>query len=541
MLSQCSVREDNAAIFLNLLDFAIRTHDTGDDAVTVKDGIGAFGMAIISAIDALKAMDKDPFKGIKPFEPGASRPSDLFAVQGQLSKAIWFLCARMPQREYQKFRQDWAGKAELLKKATDRLIMRLHGDVESLYPAHLLIRPFAQLRFLLRLHHEWLWEPDAEEPPILKAVAQLSSLSLDECHRQMRGHEKLLERAYADGTISDYIKERRKSPLANMPKDRASITEDLLLSVKYKDTPRIRCLELSLVLLQYACCMIGDYLKEGQSFYARLQTAMPSQRMSDLFDSSSIIRRSLSFVTSSYCQATDLIRASPEQASAAYGAFLGLLERFEMLNLVPNVTSTLRQVELAANDYFRGVVSRRPHFFFCDKTEVFFQELSTSLDGFVTALRTFEYEQSTGGGADVSASGDSAKLDQIMRLNLLEIEMMSTLQTGQNSGNRKLDTVIKDVKVIKAEQNSPSEADSTKHGPVPKHPAMIDAAISLLKEWAAKNPAPNTASAAHNIFVKWEKDEKSGELKPGNRYTNEKSFKGIVARHWARVRLPNAR
>ena len=351
----------------------------------------------------------------------------------------------------------------------------------------------------------------------------------------MREYEKELERRNADGTIGELIKSRSKQPLDNVPKDRAGITEELLLTVKYKKEPLVRCLELSLVLLQYACCMMGDYMKEGQSFYSRSRNDMPRQRMSELFDSCSVLRHALSFVTSAFCQGAHRLDAPLEQASSAYGALVGLLERFEMLNLTPSVMATLRDAELAANDYFRLITAKQSHFAFIhsETANSLFRDLSASLDGLATSLRTFEYEQSTANEPMSSVVDGSAKFNELVRLALRNSQKLDALRTGQESAKRKLDVIGKDVKVIKAEQDSPSH-DSKRHGPPVKFPRMVDDAILLLKNWAKENPAPNSAIAARQIFDEWERKEKEGKLKRGNRYKSLKSFQVIVARKWMR-------
>ena len=110
---------------------------------------------------------------------------------------------------------------------------------------------------------------------------------------------------------------------------------------------------------------------------------------------------------------------------------------------------------------------------------------------------------------------------------------LKTITRQNDAAARKLEIIRKDVKVVKAEQDSPSH-DSKRHGPPVKFPRMVDAAILLLKKWAKENPAPNSSIAARQIFDEWERKEKEGKLKRGNRYKSLKSFQVIVARKWMR-------
>jgi len=527
--------EKYKARFYNLRNFAMEKHDTGDDEGIVSEGIGAFGRRIIKVIEEWRLMDLYPYFGRKQFNQGTPRASDFFAGQGDLSKAIWLLCAYVPRREFQRFRKNWPDKAKLYVAAVDGLLCRLHGELESLYPPLMFIRPFAHLRFLLRLHDEWLWEAEGGEPGIFKIMAYLANLSLDECSRLMRGYENDVDRSYTDKAVDELLKKQRRRLDEPAPNSRTAVVEEHLLTVRYNQDPKVRCLELSSVLLQYACCMIVEYLKEGRSFYSRMQIEMPRQRLSELFDSCAVVRHSLRFMTDCFGKAYPFIKTPVQQLSAAHTAFVDLLERIELLNPPPSVLATLRDAELAANDYFRMImVDCRRGSGHVDGVNDLSRNLSASLDGFSTSLRTFEYEQSSKVRDDGMTACNPAAINEIMRVTLSNEKKIDAIRNGQDAAARKLETIRKDVKVVKAEQDSPSH-DSKRHGPPVKFPRMVDAAILLLKKWAKENPAPNSAIAAKQVFDEWEKREREGKLKRGNRYTSLKSFQVIVARKWMRT------
>lgn len=520
--------------FFDARNFAMEHHDTGDDEGIVSEGIGAFGRAIIKVIEELYYINIDPFFGERPFEPGSNRASDFFAAQGELSKAIWHLCAYVPRHEFQRFIRNHPDDAKYYISSVCKLVARLHNAIAGLYPESFFVRPFAHLQFLLQLHYSWLWVNEDKEPFIFKVMAYVVNLSLDECNRLMREFEGNIDRSYSDRAVDDYLQNVRRNEFNILPNSRVAITEESLLSVIYSPEPQIRCLELSAVLLQYACCMMGDYLKEGQAFYSGGQTAMPKQRMSELLDSCSVVRHSLRFITECFCEAIHLKHEPVEQVKSAHSALLGILERFEMLNLPPSVLSSLRDTELAANDYFRMVMNSLPtNVGISDAANQLTNELFNSMDRFTATLRTFEFEQSTRSQSANVPLLDSAALKEIMRVALSNERKLDAIQTGQDAAARKLETIRKDVKFVKAEQDSPSH-DSKRHGPPPKYPQMVEDAINLLKEWGKKNPAPNPAIAAREIFNRNKKDEKEGRIKRGNRYTNLKSFQVIVGRRWAK-------
>lgn len=390
------------------------------------------------------------------------------------------------------------------------------------------VRYFHYFKFMVEIYYKTLLDSDSFRYELIELWADFVRSELLSLSAEMAQAEK-----------GGAVVPAKKSQSSDIPDtDIFSATEKVISEERFSPVIAVRVAELSSFAFQYYCCRLSRIVDAG------------TDKMYTIFERGSFFRRFVTLFNDSLlaCVGSGVYIEQP-LITRTFLVVNQVMARVRLYKWNEVVREAIEYSEMARIGYSKFLSlachchrpAHIPDAIRCVKNH------DQMLDELAKQMRLFEEKngtkkrnlKSTAKYPSIFDMPDSGVFDWLANeMRSIHKEVMAELKTvtRQNDATkRKLDVIGKDVKVVRDEQTSPSEVDSSAHGPKPAHQPMIDAAIKLLKEWAKKNPAPNSAVAARQVFDEWKTMEKMGKIKRGNRYTNLKAFQGIVARHWKRI------
>lgn len=505
---------------------------TGGGGVA-KHGLEGFALAVLRSFEENLATAHRPLVGAGPFNMGEDRPSDLFAPQGIIGKAIWLLADESAQAEFQLARKRCADNPNRLYELTDSLLQELQMWLGCWYPPSMVRRAFCHLRFLVTLFCEWKWVHESEVPIVFRVWAFVVSESLGKMSKAMRDYEDELGSVYAYGSFDGFRKNRLSE---TSPSDRCEMVEERLLETEFSGDAAIRCVELAAMVLQFSTCLAIESVKGAEKFFRGEDLQIPEIRLFNVFDKCSFLRRAVELLHDSFHEiGNDFSSMHISLVENAHGLFSDLLEVLEHFNLPAEVLSWLRALQCSCNNYFGKMmgVSGRGCFMMEPVGDVY--------DGFMDCLTEFDlslgYYENGLYSRVKSLSHGNGFAGQAIDPGIAEIcfkthAIVSRMADKQDMMRRTQLQQGKDIKFIKAEQDTPSQVDSKRRGPTVKYPEMLELAMSRLEEKAKQNPGGIDVNAiAKQVYDGWKAEHPNRGA-----YKNLHTFTNVVNRHWKRMK-----
>ena len=453
-------------------------------------------------------------------------PSTLFAPNGWLDERIHDFHEREGAYKFGWLSHSRSADAQNLYRICASSLEEMLRRLSSAYPSVAFVRYCHYFKFMLEIYYRTIHDDESFRYELSELWSDFVTSELPALSAEMAQAEK-------DGTVVSVA--RLITPIPQST-DIFSATEKVISEERTSPVPAVRVAELSSFAFQYYCCSLSRIVDAGTeklytifergSFYRRFVTLFNDSLLacigSGMDVDKSLVMRTFLVVSQVMVRVRlhnwdDDIRMRLdhyEMTRMSYSKFLALAFGSNGQAFIPEALRCVRghdqlldelAMKMQCFEEKNGVVKRtmksdpkHPSLFDMPENKVF--------DWLANEMRSIHKEVVT---------------------------ELKTITRQNDAAARKLEIIRKDVKVVKAEQDSPSH-DSKRHGPPVKFPRMVDAAILLLKKWAKENPAPNSSIAARQIFDEWERKEKEGKLKRGNRYKSLKSFQVIVARKWMR-------
>lgn len=499
----------------------------------VNHGLKGFAVAILRCFEENLLTAHRPLVGAGAFNMGEERPSDLFAPQGIIGKAIWLLADESAQAEFQIARKRCADNSNRLYALTDSLLQELQMWLGYWYPPSMIRSAFCHLRFLVTLFCEWEWVHESEAPVILRLWAFVVNESLGKMNKAMRDYEDELDSAYAYGSFDDFHKNRlRETPHSN----RYAMVEERLLEAEFSGDAAIRCMELSAIVLQFSTCLAIEDVKNTEKFFRGEDLQIPKIRLFNVFDKCSFLRRAIEVLHASFYEMdNDFSSMHGNLVENAHGLFSNLLELLEHFNLPAEVLSWLRSLQCSCNGYFgkmMGVVGQG--YFMMEPVGDAYDRFMGSMTEFDLSLGYHENGlHARGKEPSLGNSSVGSAIDpEIAELCFKTHAIVSRMADKQDMIRRTQLQQGKDIKFIKAEQDAPSQVDSKRRGPMVKYPDMLNLAICRLEEKSKKNPGDVDVNAiARKAFNDWKTEHPKSKG-----YKNLHTFTNVVNRHWKRMK-----